>query len=106
VNSRLQTSRSFGLILVAVAWAAFLVLIDSPAVILFTAPLFLLAAPLALGRYVGESVVDRLARAWSKKKPRAARAIGRRRVAVLVLGRGGKILAAGLAGRGPPLQTL
>lgn len=53
-------ARSSGLLLVAVAWAATLVLSGSPEAILFTIPVFLLVAPLAIGRYVGEDLIGLL----------------------------------------------
>lgn len=52
-----SVARSTGLILVAFAWAAMLAATGSPEVLLFTAPVFLLVAPLALGRYPGEDLL-------------------------------------------------
>ena len=62
-----------GLVLVALAWALFLALTGSPEAILFTVPVFLLAAPLALGRYVGEDVIAAIRegiRPRSRREPR------------------------------------
>ena len=94
-------TRTAGLLLVAVAWAFFLALTGSPEVLLFTAPVFLLAAPLALGRYVGEEIVVRLAR--------TVRPVRRGRGIALPAGfesaRGSItsfLVAANLAGRAPP----
>lgn len=91
-----------GLALLAIAWAGFLFFIGSPVVLLFTAPLFMLAAPLALGRYLGEGLVERLSTAFRATKPRATRTIGGPRFSTLAIARGGQILASTLAGRGPP----
>lgn len=52
--------RTAGLLVVAVCWALFLALTGSPEAILFTVPVFLLAAPLAFGRYVGERTLAAL----------------------------------------------
>ena len=91
-----------GLVLLAIAWAGFLFFIGSPVVLLFTAPLFMLAAPLALGKYVGEGLVERLSGAFAAAKPRAARAIGSPRYSTFFIARGGQILASAISGRGPP----
>ncbi len=53
----ISTSRTAGLVLVALTWALFLTFTGSPEALLFTVPVFLLAAPLAFGRYVGEEVI-------------------------------------------------
>lgn len=52
--------RTAGLLVVAAVWALFLALIGSPEAILFTVPVFLLAAPLAFGRYAGERLIEAL----------------------------------------------
>lgn len=91
-----------GLVLLAIGWAGFLFFIGSPVVLLFTAPLFMLAAPLALGKYVGEGLVERLSASFAAGKPRAVRAIGICRLSSASLARGGQILASAFAGRGPP----
>ena len=79
-----------GLVLLAIAWAGFLFFIGS------------LAAPLALGRYLGEGLVEKLSTAFSAGRPRALRAIGGPRFSSSVVARGGQILASTFAGRGPP----
>lgn len=56
----ISRSRSAGLLLVALAWALFLALTGSPEAVLFTVPVFLLAAPLAFGRYPGEEALATL----------------------------------------------
>jgi hypothetical protein len=55
---KLSGARSSGLVLVALAWAAFLMILGSPEALLFTVPVFLLAAPLAFGRYPGGNLID------------------------------------------------
>lgn len=52
-----SATHTAGLLLVAVAWALLLSLSGSPEVILFTVPVFLLAAPLALESYIGEEIL-------------------------------------------------
>lgn len=52
--------RTASLLAVTLLWAAFLALTGAPEAILFTVPVFLLAAPLALGRYVGEGAIESL----------------------------------------------
>lgn len=92
-----------GLVLLAIAWAGFLFFIGSPVVLLFTAPLFMLAAPLALGRYLGEGLVEKLSTAFSAGRPRAP---ARHRWAPFFLirrrPRRADPLASTFAGRGPP----
>lgn len=101
-----RDQRSLGLIVLALVWAAFLFVIGSPVALLFTVPLFMLAAPLALGRYVGENLVTRLLKTFSIVKDKAARSIGNHRPSTFSPVRGGQILASALAGRGPPVLTV
>ncbi|NLT04831.1 MAG: hypothetical protein GXY03_00830 [Solirubrobacterales bacterium] len=73
--------------------------------LLYAAPLLLIALPLLAGRYVGE---DRLARAVASrrgKRPRAERRIAPPRAALrplAALPRGGRLIAFSLADRPPP----
>jgi hypothetical protein len=53
----LSVPRTAGLLLVAAVWALFLSVTGSPEAVLFTLPVFLLAAPLAFGRYAGEELL-------------------------------------------------
>lgn len=57
---QISFARTAGLLTVAVAWALLLALTGSPEAILFTVPVFLLAAPLAFGRYIGEELIEAL----------------------------------------------
>ena len=95
-------SRGIALLAITLAWAAFLTIIGSPQVVLFTVPLFLLCAPLALGRYVGEELIVRLA-SRSRPRRRTARAFVPERFAVSASAvRGSLLLASNMAGRAPP----
>ena len=97
-------SRSFGLLAVAVGWALFLMAIGSPEVILFTVPVFMLAAPLALGLYAGEDLIERLARAFAPAKHRPADATAPTPAALVIHVAGTPLIASNLAGRAPPLS--
>jgi hypothetical protein len=91
-----------GLVLVTIAWALFLALSGFPEAILFTVPVFLLAAPLAFGRYVGEDALAAL-RSRPRRRPSPAPAFPLGDATLLVSGR----LASGIVpGRGPPAVTL
>jgi len=96
----ISTSRSAGLLAIAALWALFLLLTGSPELVLFTIPVFLLAAPLALGRYIGESVLA------------AARRPVRRRVSTPGFGLPegaarlfGREARSPITGRGPPVAA-
>lgn len=96
-----STSRSAGLLAVAVAWALFLALTGSPEAILFTVPVFLLAAPLAIGRYVGENLIVAL-RSGPRRRFAAVPVIrfgDSASVLIDLLGR------QAMPGRGPPVFT-
>lgn len=60
-------ARTTGLLAVSVLWALVLALSGMPEAILFTVPVFLLAAPLAVGRYVGERTLAALRRPRSRR---------------------------------------
>jgi hypothetical protein len=75
--------------------------------VLLAAPGLILLLPLLAGRYVGEDGIARLS-AWlapPRRRPVAARATQPRR-APRVLPRGGRLIAAALAQRGPPELAL
>ena len=75
----------------------------SPDVLLAVPAALLLLLPLLAGRYVGEDGLARLARSRTAPPPRRSPArIGARRRAPRVLPRGGRLIAAALAERGPP----
>lgn len=98
---RISTSRSIGLLAVAAVWAFFLLLTGSPEAVLFTVPVFLLAAPLALGRYIGE---ETLAALRSRPVPRLANVPGLG-LNESVEGLTGLFEVPLLPGRGPPAGT-
>jgi len=93
----ISAARSSGLVLVAFAWALLLTVVGSPEAILFTVPVFLLAAPLAFGRYVGEGLIAALA-----AHPRRPRAVPVLRATVAAETFVPLIEAARVPGRGPP----
>ncbi len=72
--------------------------------LLYLTPALLLALPLAQGRYVGEAAVCRLATARTapRRPTGVAVPVAARRPAVL-LPRGGRLVASGIATRPPPL---
>ena len=75
--------------------------------VLLAVPALLLFLPLLGGRYVGEDGIARLAGhlATARARPSAAHA-GRAQRAPRVLPRGGRLIAAALAERGPPALLL
>jgi len=96
-------SRTFGLLLVALAWAVFLTIIGSPEVMLFTVPVFMLAAPLALGHYVGEELIAALGRIAGRARPSATTPGAARNGSAATPIRSSLLIASNLAGRAPPL---
>lgn len=94
-------ARSVGLILISCLWALFLVLSGSPEAILFTVPVFLLAAPLAFGRYFGEDLLAAIHRRRSSASSARPEFV-LRPVAQPLINR----LAAGeIQVRGPPIAA-
>ena len=71
-------------------------------VLLALAPLAFLLLTLVAGRYVGEERIARLAARLQQRAPRAARRLAPRPSPSPVLPRGGRLIAASLAQRGPP----
>jgi hypothetical protein len=69
--------------------------------LLLAVPVLLLFLPLLCGNYVGEDGIARLA-ALHAPAPRAAMRQGRAVRAPRILPRGGRLIAAALAQRGPP----
>jgi hypothetical protein len=88
--------------LVACAWALGSAVLGLAEAAAYLAPVVLLLALLATGRYPGErAYLRRISRVCSAR-PRRSAAPGRRRTRHIRLPRGGALLSAGLAGRGPP----
>jgi hypothetical protein len=104
IASRDDRPALLGLALLAVTagWALALAFAGASEGLLYLAPALLLAAPLALGRYLGEERLVRLAgyrRPWRRRPVRVLRptSVGPVR---LVLGR--SVIGSGLAKRPPP----
>ncbi len=93
-----SASRSAGLVLVALAWAGLLAFAGSPEALLFTVPVFLLTAPLAFGRYVGEEAIT--AFRLPSRQPR--REVPTLELDALQLFPGSLLAAFRLSARGPP----
>mgnify|MGYP001267625777 CR=1 FL=1 len=89
--------RTSGLVVLSVVWSFFLALIGSPEAILFTVPVFLLAAPLAFERYVGEDIL-----AAFRHRPAASRAIAAILAKVPAVVCNPVSEATLIPGRGPP----
>jgi hypothetical protein len=96
------------LLAAAVSTSALLLLAAAaghPDLLVYAAPLFLLAVPLLAGRYVGEERLERLRRgrgaAPRRRAPAGVRPSTRR--AAGLLPRGGRLIAESLAVRPPPV---
>jgi len=104
-----MTARDQRLLLAAAVGMSALLLIAAFAghsdLLVYSAPLFLVAAPLLAGRYVGEQQLERLRVGRTCAVPRrpvaAARPASRGPAACLP--RGGRLIAEALAVRTPPL---
>jgi hypothetical protein len=94
------------MLVAAVAAAALVVgaLSGQLEVAIWLAPLYLLALPLAGGRYVGERRIERLRRRGARLRPRATRPVlpTERRI----LPRGGRLIGQALAVRPPPAALI
>jgi hypothetical protein len=89
-----------------VLWLLGLELLGVEAALAYLAPALLILLPLLGGRYPGDEALARVARRRarpSRRPPPAVPPLRRRRVGAL-LPRGGRLVAASLAGRGPPPQ--
>jgi hypothetical protein len=99
--------RDLHLLLGLTALTLILVLVQAAtgAEVLLASPALVLALPLLAGRYVGERGIARLASRLVVRARRAVRALSARlsrRAPRVLLPRGGRLLAASLAERGPP----
>ena len=76
--------------------------------LLLLSPALVLLLPLLLGRYLGEETLERLAarRTITRRRVRPASSPLPRRRPRAVASRGGRLIAAALAERGPPPATL
>jgi hypothetical protein len=73
--------------------------------VLLAVPALLLVLPLLAGRYLGEERIARLAARTVAPRRRSPARLGTRRRAPRVLPRGGRLIAAALAERGPPARA-
>ena len=71
------------------------------AVALLLAPALVLLAPLLLGRYPGEELLERARRPAPGRRPRPASTAMPRRCE-RIPPRGGRLVSSSIAGRGPP----
>jgi hypothetical protein len=102
--SREERNR-LALLAFAVAWSFAMALAGSTEALLYLAPALLLALPLAFGSYVGEELLS-AARSRSvapRRRPADSPALPRPLLALVP--RGGRLLAASLAERAPPLAA-
>jgi hypothetical protein len=74
--------------------------------VLLAVPALLLLLPLLAGRYVGEDGLARLAGRSLGSRRRSPVSIGARRPAPRMPPRGGRLIAAALAERAPPVAAL
>jgi len=75
--------------------------------IAYVAPLFALGIPLVAGRYLGEETLERLrSRREPTRRLKAVALLGGVRRAAASFPRGGRLIARGLAERGPPVPRL
>jgi hypothetical protein len=88
---------------VTVVWLFGLELLGVETAVAYLAPALLILLPLLGGRYPGDDALARIAgrRSRDARRPPAALPPRRRRAGAL-LPRGGRLVAASLAGRGPP----
>jgi hypothetical protein len=94
-----------GLTLLSVALATVQSLTGLSPDVLLAVPALMLVLPLLAGRYVGEEGLVRLAGRAVIARRRSPAQLGVRRRAPRVLPRGGRLIAAALAERGPPLAA-
>lgn len=91
-------------VLIALLWAVVLGITVAPVALLFTLPVFLIAAPLAIGRYPAIGLVERLGRSCNRLRRRTERK-------PLRAGQGSFVpvslrLVARLSGRAPPSSVI
>lgn len=93
------------LVLVACAWALAEALTTAEIGFLYMLPAFVMALPLALGRYVGERRIAALATRFARPRRRRATARAVTRSRPRVMRRGGRLVGSSLAKRPPPLAA-
>jgi hypothetical protein len=106
-----MTARDQRVLLVAAVGMSALLLAAAHAghsdMLVYSAPLFLMAVPLLAGRYVGEQQLERLRLGRSRPMPRRPVAATRpaSRGPAAFVPRGGRLIAEALAVRPPPLLS-
>ena len=93
--------RALAFALLTCIWLLGLELLGVEAAVAYLAPALLILLPLVGGRYPGDETLVRAARRVTPQR-RRRRPAPRRRPAVVLLPRGGRLVAAALAGRAPP----
>jgi hypothetical protein len=98
-----ECRNGIALLTVTALWALAMALSGHTDALLYVAPAVLLAVPLAFGRYPGEQALERLREAAADHRPRPVAASDPApRGPAAILPRGGRLIAAGMAERGPP----
>jgi hypothetical protein len=104
---RLVSRFTAGLALAITAgWALSLAFSGSTDVLLYLAPALLIVVPLLAGRYVGESLIVKLASRGRRRHPRRASTQAPPKPPAIWLPRGTRLIAFSLAERPPPAVLL
>lgn len=103
---RAEQRRMAVVALAACTWVLGTALVGMTDAVAYLAPALLLFALVATGRYPGERTYARRISKRRRGRPRRTVRLGRRRCPLALMPRGGVLLAAGLAGRGPPPAAL
>ncbi len=99
-----ETRLPLALLGVTLLWSLALALLGAHEGLLYLAPALLLAAPLALRRYVGEEALHALARRPQARSRPVRRQASPPRSGHRFMPRGALLLATSLAGRPPPTR--
>jgi hypothetical protein len=99
--------RSIAFAALTLVWLLGLEVLGVEAAFAYLAPALLILLPLLGGRYPGDEALARAARrrARAPRRPSTAAAPLRRRPPDVLLPRGGRLVAAALAGRAPPVRS-
>jgi hypothetical protein len=101
----MRDRRALGFALIAAVWLVGLELLGVEAAIAYLAPALLIFLPLLGGRYPGaEKLARAVARRTRGQVPRVVNRARPRGGPPRLLPRGGRLVGASLAGRGPPLR--
>jgi hypothetical protein len=96
--------RALAFALMAAVWLLGLELLGVDAAIAHFAPALLIFLPLLGGRYPGDRALLRAAASPRRRRPRRVASAPARRAGPRLLPRGGRLVGAALAGRGPPAR--